>query len=357
MAKIKAAVIFGGTALEHELSLASAAEVIRNIPADKYEVTCIGITKKGRWLFFPGDADEIADGSWEQNPDCASAIISPDPLHRGIIVIEDGEATVRRIDVAFSLLQGKRGADGTIQGLLDMSGIPYVGSGHLAAASCMDKSHTHMVLDDYGIATADWKLLTQRDINSIDERCEEIAAELGFPVVVKPANSGCSAGTSVAHNAEELIAAVKFAFSNDNKVLAEKYCRSRKLEVAVFGYDSPFASNVGEVLSVGKKYDPTEVKKSSDDDFRVPAELPDELSSSIRETAVKAFKALGCKGLARVDFLLTENGDLLLNKIGTSPGLRQNSVFPKLMKQFGMDMPYLIDMLLEQALENSERSY
>jgi len=357
MAKIKAAVIFGGTAQEHELSLASAAEVIRNIPNDKYDVTCIGITKKGRWLYFPGDVEEIADGSWESSPDCASAILSPDPLHRGIVVIEDGEATIRRIDVVFSVLQGKKGADGTIQALLDMSGIPYVGSGHLAAASCMDKSHTHMVLDDYGVATADWKLITQRDINNIDSRCEEIAAELGFPVVIKPANSGCSAGTTIAHDPDELNAAVKVAFSNDNKVLAERYIKARKLEVAVFGYDQPLASNVGEILSVGRKYDPTEVRKSSGDDLKIPAELPDELAATIRDTAVKTFKALGCKGLARVDFLLGEDGELLLNKIGTSPGLRQNSVFPKLMAQYGIDMPELVDMLLEQALENSERAY
>ena len=357
MAKIKAAVIFGGTAQEHELSLASAAEVIRNIPTDKYEITCIGITKKGRWLFFPGDVEEIADGSWEMNPDNASAILSPDPLHRGIVVIEDGEATVRRIDVVFPVLQGKKGADGTIQALLDMSCIPYVGSGHLAAASCMDKSHTHMVLDDYGIATADWKLITQRDINNIDGRCEEIAKDLGFPVVIKPANSGCSAGTTIANAPDELNAAVKVAFSNDNKVLAERYVKARKLEVAVFGYDSPFSSNVGEILSVGKKYDPTEVKKSSGNDLQVPADLPEDLASHIRDTAIKTFKALGCKGYARIDFLLSEDGQLLLNKIGTCPGLRQNSVFPKLMSQFGIDMPELVDMLLEQALENSERAY
>ncbi|MBR3421482.1 MAG: D-alanine--D-alanine ligase [Ruminococcus sp.] len=357
MAKIKAAVIFGGTAQEHELSLASAAEVIRNIPADKYDVTCIGITKKGRWLFFPGDVEEIADGSWEMNPDNASAILSPDPLHRGIIVLEDGDATVRRIDVVFPVLQGKRGADGTIQALLDMSGIPYVGSGHLAAASCMDKSHTHMMLDDYGIPTADWKLITQRDINCIDKRCEEIAASLGFPVVVKPANSGCSAGTTLARDMDELNAAVKVAFSNDNKVLAERYVKARRIEVAVFGYDSPFASNVGEITSVGRNYDPTEVRKSSGDDFAIPADLPAELAAQIRDTAVRTFKALGCKGLARVDFLLDESGSLLLNKVVTSPGLRQNSVFPRLMKEFGIDMPELVDMLLEQALENSERAY
>ncbi|MDE6789830.1 MAG: D-alanine--D-alanine ligase [Ruminococcus sp.] len=357
MAKIKTAVIFGGTSQEHDLSLASAAEVIRSIPRDKYDVTPIGITRKGRWLYFPGDADEIADGSWELNPDCTSAILSPDPLHRGIIILENGEAAIRRIDIIFPMIQGKRGADGTIQGLLDMSGIPYVGSGLLASASCMDKSHTHMVLDDYGIKTAEWKLITQRDLNNIDEKCIEILECFEFPIAVKPANSGCSAGTSTANNLSELITAVKIAFSNDNKVVAEKFVSGRKMEVAVFGYDAPFASYVGEILPTEKKYDPTEVRKSSGDDLQIPADIPDDVQNMIRETAVKAFKALGCKGIARVDFFLQEDGTLLLNKIGTAPGLRLNSVYPKLMNHLGMDMPYLTDKLLEQALENEEKTY
>ena len=235
MAKIKAAVIFGGTAREHDLSLASAAEVISSIPRDKYEVICIGITRKGRWLYFPGDAESIADGTWDQDPDCTSAFISPDPLHRGIITIENGETSLKKIDVVFPILMGKRCGDGTIQGLLDLSGIPYVGSGVLASASCTDKSHTHMVMDDYDIKTAQWRLITQREINYLDKKCAEISSELGFPLVVKPANSGSNAGVSFAHNSEELLAAVKLAFSSDNKVVIEKYISGRKLEAAVYG--------------------------------------------------------------------------------------------------------------------------
>lgn len=357
MAKIKAAVIFGGISREYELSLSSAAEVIRNIPTDKYEVICIGITRKGRWLYFPGDPDEIADGSWEMNPDCTSAIISPDPLHRGIITIENGETSVKRIDVVFPVLQGKMGADGTIQGLLDLSGIPYVGSGHLAAASCMDKSHTHMVLDDYGIETAEWRLITQREMNEIEERCRTIAGEIGFPLIVKPANTASNSGTTVASDEEQFEAAVKLAFSTDNKVVVEKFVKGRKLEAAVFGYDTPFSSYIGEIISDGKAYDPTNFSVSSGDDLIVPADLPNETMEMVRNTAVKAFKALGCKGLARVDFFLTDDGRLLLNKIGTSPGLRRKSVYPKLMENLGMELSSLIDKLMEQAIENAERVY
>ena len=357
MAKIKAAVIFGGTSKEYKLSLASAAEVIRNIPEDKYEVICIGITRKGRWLFYPGDVDAIASGEWELNPDCTSAIISPDPLHRGIITIENGETSVKKIDVVFPVLIGRKSGDGSLQGLLNMSGIPYVGCGLLASASCMAKSHTHMVLDDYGIKTAKWELITQREINSIDERCTEIAAEMGFPLIVKPANSGSSVGSSIAEDADSLAAAVKLAFLNDNKVIVEKYVSGRKLEAAVFGYDNPFSSYIGEILSVDKVYDPTEVNKSSGDDLVIPADLPMELMNDIRAVAVKAFKALGCKGMARIDFFLTDDGELLLNKVGTTPGLRKNSVYPKLMEHLGMSRPYLMDKLMEQAIENAERNY
>lgn len=357
MAKIKAAVIYGGTSREYRLSLASAAEIVRNIPEDTYEIICIGITKKGRWLYFPGDPEEIADGTWELNPDCVSAIISPDPFHRGIITMENGETSFRRIDVAFPVLMGKNGADGSVQGLLDMAGIPYAGCGLLAAASCMDKSHTHMVLDDYGISTADWALITQREMSMIDERCSDIAGKMGFPLVVKPANSGSNAGTSVAENMEQLTAAVKVAFLNDNKVVVEKFIDGRKLEAAVMGYDTPFSSYIGEIVSNGSDYDPTDFSVSTGDVLVVPADLPNDTQNMIRETAVNAYKALGCKGFARVDFFLTKDGRLLLNKIGTAPGLRQNSVFTKLMDHLGMNYSYLLDKILEQALDNAEKMY
>jgi len=357
MAKLKAAVIFGGTSREHKLSLATAADVIRNIPEDKYEVICIGITKKGHWLYFPGSPDEIESGEWEMNPDCTSAIISPDPLHRGIITIENGETSIKRIDVVFPLLMGRRSADGDIQGLLDLSGIPFVGCGLLAAASCTDKSHTHMVLDALGIKTADWSFIPPRDINRIDERCTELAEKLGYPLKVRPANSGSSVGTTLAHNYDELVSSVKIAFSNDKKVVVEKFVKARKLEAAVMGFDEPVSSYVGEILKLDTDYDPLEVNTSTGDNLQIPADISDEMSELVRETAVTAYKALGCRGYARVDFFLTENGELLVNKIGTAPGLRCNSVFPKLMEHYGISMPDLMDRLLEQAIENADRNY
>ena len=240
MSKIRVAVLFGGASSEHDISLKSATHIIENIPADKYEVVCVGITKKGRWLYYPGDVSAIASGAWEKDPDCTSAILSPDPIHKGLVTIENGEASVKKIDVVFPVLHGKNGEDGTVQGLLDMAKIPYVGCGLLASAACMDKAATHTMLDYNGIRTAKWRKIGQRELNKMEERCEEIAADLGFPLFVKPANAGSSIGVNRANNADELLDAVKVAFSHDNKVIIEECISGRELEVAVFGYDSPF---------------------------------------------------------------------------------------------------------------------
>lgn len=357
MAKIKAAVIFGGVSGEHELSLASAAEIISNIPSDKYEVICIGITRKGRWLYYPGDVADIPTGKWEMNPDCTSAFISPDPIYKGIVTIENGETSIKRVDVVFPVLHGKYGADGSIQGLLDMSGIPYVGCGLLASASCMDKSHTHMILDDYYIRTAKWRMITQREINHLDKRCEEIAEQLGFPLIVKPANSGGSAGVNKADNIEELDSAVKTAFSHDNKVVVEQFIDGRELEAAVFGYDTPFSSYIGEIKSSCGHEGSRECFVSENGLLEVPAKLDNDTMNRVRETAVNAYKALGCKGMARIDFFMTQGGELYLNKVSTMPCFKADCIYPQLMKQLGMELPYLIDKLLEQAIENADRTY
>ena len=357
MSKIKVAVIFGGASTEHDVSLVSAKNVIENIPKDKYEVICIGITKKGHWLYFPGDISEIASGEWEHNTDCTSAILSPDPLHKGLITLDSGSASIKKIDVVFPVLHGRNGEDGTIQGLLDLSRIPYVGCGLLASAGCMDKVHTHMVLDQCGIRTAEWRMIGQRSINKLDSECAAIAAELGFPLFVKPANSGSSLGINKATDLETLKDAVKFAFSHDNKVVIEQFISGKELEVAVFGYDSPFASYVGEIEPCNDFYDYEAKYILGTSNLYIPARIDDEASKEIRETAVNAFKALGCKGLSRVDFFLTDDQEVILNEINTMPGFTPISMYPKLMEHLGMSYSYLVDKLIEQAMDNADKTY
>ena len=357
MSKIRVAVVFGGVSSEHDVSLVSATNVIENIPQDKYEVMCIGITKKGRWLYYPGDTAAIASGEWERDPDCISAVLSPDPLHGGFLLIENGEATVRKVDVVFPVLHGKNGEDGTIQGLMDLARIPYVGCGLLASASCMDKVHTHTVLDYNKIRTARWRMIGQRDLNRLDACCAQIGEELGYPLFVKPANCGSSIGINKATDAETLKDAVKIAFSHDNKVVIEEFIQGKELEVAVFGYDNPFASFVGEIKPCNDFYDYEAKYILGTSKLYIPARIDADSEKEIRETAVAAYKALGCKGLSRVDFFLKQDGTVILNEINTLPGFTPISMYPKLMENLGMSYSYLIDKLLEQAIENADRTY
>lgn len=356
MAKIRVAVLFGGVSSEHDVSLISAENVIRSIPKDKYEVLCIGITKKGRWLYFPGDITEISTGAWEQNPDCSAAILSPDPLHGGIITIENGETYIKKVDVVFPVLHGRNGEDGRLQGIMEMARIPYVGCGVLSSAVCMDKGMTHTVLDYNGIQTAKWASVHQRDLNKLDEKCVAIAETLGFPLFVKPANAGSSVGVNKANDLESLKNAVQIAFTHDEKVIIEEFIDGRELEVAVFGYDAPIASYVGEIEPAAEFYDYDDKYVNGTSKLYIPARITDQESDRIRETALRAYQALGCKGLSRVDFFLAKDGSVILNEINTLPGFTSISMYPKLMEHLGMSQEYLVDKLIEQAMENAART-
>ena len=351
MAKIKVAVLFGGASSEHDISLKSASHVIENIPRDKYDVVCIGITKKGRWLYYPGDVSEIATGKWEHDPDCTSAVLSPDPLHKGFLVIDNGKVAAKKVDVVFPVLHGKNGEDGTVQGLLELAKIPYVGCGLLASSACMDKAAAHTILEYNGIHMAKWRPIFQRDMKHLEEKCRKIAEELGgYPLFVKPANAGSSIGISRAENEKKLIEGVKQAFSHDDKVIVEECIKGRELETAVFGYDAPFASVVGEIEACNEFYDFDAKYVASGSKLSIPANLPEEKAREIQKTAVKAYMAIGCSGLSRVDFFLKEDGEVILNEINTLPGFTSISMYPKLMEYMGMTQPYLMDKIIEQAI-------
>ena len=350
MAKMKVAVLFGGASSEHDISLKSASHIIQNIPRNKYDVICIGITKKGRWLYYPGDVSEIESGNWDKDPDCASAVLSPDPLHKGFLVIDNGKVSVKKIDVVLPVLHGKNGEDGTVQGLLELAKIPYVGCGLLASAACMDKAAAHTILEYHGIHMAKWQQIFQREFSHLEERCQEIAGKLGYPLFIKPANAGSSIGVSRAENEQELINGVKQAFIHDDKVIIEECITGRELETAVFGYDAPFASVVGEIAACNEFYDFDAKYVLNDSKLTIPAELPIEKAREIQAIAVKAYMAIGCSGLSRVDFFLKENGEVILNEINTMPGFTSISMYPKLMEYMGMKPEYLVDKMIEQAV-------
>ncbi|MDE6593991.1 MAG: D-alanine--D-alanine ligase [Oscillospiraceae bacterium] len=351
MAKTRVAVIFGGMSNEHDISLISAANVISKLNPDKYEVIPIGITRKGRWFFYPGDYASIKEDRWESDPDCTPAAILPDTLYKGIAKISDGRMNIVKVDVVLPVLHGKYGEDGTIQGLLDMSGIPYVGCGCFASAACMDKAYTHCILEPNGINMAKYRVINQSDLGKLDSVCESIVNDLEFPVFVKPACSGSSVGVNKAECFEDLKNAVKLAFTHDKKVIAEEYIKGRELECAVFGTDNPFASEVGEIASCNDFYDYDAKYILGTSGLTIPADIPAEASREIRDTAVKAFKTLGCFGLARVDFFLRDDGRVYLNEINTMPGFTSISMYPKLMEKLGIPCNELLDRLIKLAME------
>ena len=253
---------------------------------------------------------------------------------------------------------GKNGEDGTIQGLFKLSGIPYVGCGTLASAVCMDKAVTHTLLSAANIEQAHYLwFYADRYFADGEKIRNKIAARLNFPVFVKPANAGSSVGVNKATDMETLREAIQIAFSHDCKVVIEEFIDGKELEVAVFGYDAPFASYVGEIQPAAEFYDYEDKYITGTSQLFIPARITDAQSDMLRETAVKAYKALGCKGLSRVDFFLQKDGGIILNEINTLPGFTNISMYPKLMEHLGMSQEYLVDKLIEQAMENAERMY
>ena len=344
MAKRKVLVLFGGTNNEYDESRKSAVAVLNALPSDQYELIPVGISKKGRWLYFPGDCAEIAADTWDQSPDCSPAILSPDPAHRGILILEDTEYSLKRIDVIFSLLHGQFGEDGSVQGLFELSHIPYVGNGILGSALCRSKVYTHLLLNHAGIQTPNWTSVTQRNLNRLDRECERIEASLEFPLYVKPSGSDSSAASRIVRNHDELAAAIKLAFTRDTQVLIEEFIEGREFRVGVFGYDLPFASFVGEIIH-----------ENDGKTLMIPAELDDSTASAMRQTAIEAFCALDCKELALLDLYHSVRGDILIGEVNTMPALSEHESYPRLMADLGMRYPYLLEKLIQQAIEHADR--
>ncbi|MBP0954919.1 MAG: D-alanine--D-alanine ligase [Oscillospiraceae bacterium] len=355
MAKKKIAVIFGGMSNEHDISLISASNVINNLDKSKYEVIPIGITRKGRWYFFPGDVEEIKQDTWEINTDNVPAAILPDPLYRGIATLTGNEINIIKVDCVFPVLHGKYGEDGTIQGLLDMAKIPYVGCGCFASAACMDKEFAHVICEYHGIRMARYRSILQKDLGNLDSICDRIVDELDFPLFVKPACSGSSVGVNKAIRFEDLKNAIKFAFTHDKKVIVEEYIKGREIECAVLGSENPFSSEPGEIVSCNDFYDYDAKYIMGTSRLAIPADISPAAAKELKDTAVKAFKVLGCFGLSRVDFFLADNDTVYLNEINTMPGFTSISMYPKLMENFGIGYSELLDKLIDLAEERITR--
>lgn len=352
--KIKLAVIFGGASSEHEVSLMSAASILQNLSKDKYDIYMLGITKAGKWLLFTGDVSELTDGTWE-NGSTTPAVLSPDPSTHGLIVLKETGAETIRLDCVFPALHGKNGEDGTIQGLFKLSGIPFVGCETLASAVCMDKAVTHTLLSAANIEQAHYLwFYADRFDAAPDTIKNKIIARLNFPVFVKPANAGSSIGVSKVDTPEGLDEAIKKAAAEDSKIVVEEGIVGQEVECAVLGNRDADASIVGEIGASAAFYDYEDKYVNGTSQLFIPARLAPEVAEKVREIAVRAYRWLGCSGLSRVDFFVTE-GDhrVILNEINTLPGFTPISMYSKLRMASGVTFSELLDQLIDLAFKNA----
>ncbi|HWP34469.1 MAG TPA: D-alanine--D-alanine ligase family protein [Thermodesulfobacteriota bacterium] len=361
--KLTVAVLFGGRSGEHEVSLESAACVMEAIDRRKYDVLPIGITREGRWIASGDPLAALRSG--QVNGHQQTALLPGDPTAPGLIRLPaaaPGPAgppaagagpVVQRIDVVFPVLHGPYGEDGTVQGLLELAGIPYVGSGVLGSAVGMDKLAMKRLFQHAGLPLVPYLAIRKADwARRPAELLEQVGDLLGFPVFVKPANLGSSVGITKVGRAAELEGAIALAFQYDRTVLVEEGLEVREIECGVLGNDDPEVSVVGEVVPRREWYDYEAKYTPGLAEVVIPAPLPPALAEAVREMSLRAFRAIDAAGLARVDFFLDKrSGQLYVSEINTMPGFTRTSMYPKLWAASGLDYPSLVDRLIALALE------
>ena len=350
MKKITLGVLFGGRSSEHDISTVSAKGILSAINKDKYDLVLLGITKEGEWYLYNGDIDLLPEDKWLQSPNLEKAYISPDSAVHGVVTVS---GKTIRLDAVFPILHGKNGEDGTVQGLFQLARIPFVGCDMTSSAVCMDKAIANAVTDAVGIAQAKWCSFTRYEYNKDPEGCRKSAAEkLGFPIFVKPANAGSSVGISKARDDSELAKGIETAFREDRKVVLEEFIDGHEVECAVMGNDEPIAAQVGEIVAAAEFYDFDAKYNNPASELHIPADLTPEKIEEVRTLAIKAYKAMGCEGMSRVDFFVTYKDDrVLLNEINTIPGQTPISMYPKLFEAVGVPYGELIDRLIDYAIK------
>jgi len=357
MTKLRVGIVFGGKSAEHEVSLQSAKNILDAIDKTRFEPVLLGIDKQGQWHL--SDASNFLINAQDPalialNHAGESVALALGESQQQVIVRKSGHA-LSQIDVIFPIVHGTLGEDGSLQGLLRMASLPFVGSGVLGSAVSMDKDFTKRLLRDAGLQVAPWISVTQAQRSHI--QAAEIVAQLGLPLFIKPANQGSSVGVSKVDSVEDFDRALDLAFTFDRKVLIETGIKGREIECAVLGNDDPQASPCGEVVVLDAFYSyETKYISETGAQTQVPAAIDDERSEAIRAVAIKAFQALECSGLARVDVFLTEAGEIIVNEVNTLPGFTNISMYPKLWQAAGLSYRDLITRLIELALERHQQT-
>lgn len=355
MKKIQLCVLFGGRSSEYEVSLKSAYSVLTHADPDKYEILPVGITKEGAWYYYTGSYESVRDGSWCADTSALDRVALDLASGRREFCrfSADGSVHTLPVDVVFPVLHGSYGEDGTVQGMLSLAGIPFVGCGSASGAVCMDKVFTKQIVRTTGIRQAECVILYRdtwddETAQTLADRAEE---QLGYPMFVKPARAGSSVGVSKARNREELLAAAAIAFREDSKVLVEEAIDGREIEVAVLNEGTAYTvSDCAEIVTGADFYDYEAKYQSSASGYHIPARLPEDVRQQVRRCAETIFRVLDCRGLSRVDFFVNDRGDIVFNEINTLPGFTDISMYPKLMMHTGLTYSELIDRLVASAM-------
>lgn len=352
--KKKVCVIFGGESTEYEVSLRSAYSVIEKLDKDKFEIITVGIRKDGKWFLYDGSYDDIPGDKWYNDNLLPVSIMHGHKESALLALKPDGTYEKIEFDVAFPVLHGKNGEDGTIQGLFELAGIKYVGVGVVASSVGMDKTFTKIIFENAQIPQAKWVTIAKHDLKDLDSKIAEIEQKLGYPAFVKPANAGSSIGIGKAKNKDELLKCIDEAFKFDRKILVEEFLTGHEVECAVIGNRGNIkASCVGEIVASQEFYTyDAKYSASSTSELYIPAKLKDEYAQKVREYSIKAFEALDGKGLSRVDFFVDEEKKkVCINEINTLPGFTSISMYPKLMEASGTGYSELLTRLIEIAQE------
>ena len=357
--KIKVGIIFGGRSGEHEVSFCSASSIIKAIDKDKYTVVPIGITKEGRWISPQDSVSALQSGKIKGK---STVILLNDPSGSALVRIDnnqrlDKSSTLEKLDIIFPVLHGPYGEDGTVQGLLELADIPYVGAGVTASAISMDKDLMKTIFKQKDLPILKWMTIKRKEWQKDKEKILSLVQDdFEYPLFVKPTNLGSSVGITKVHKKEELEKAIDLASSYDRKILIEKGLEEvREVECSVLGNDEPQVSVVGEVKPAGEFYDYDSKYTDKETQLIVPADLPDGVSRKVQEIALRAFKAVDAAGMARVDFFVSrKENKIYLSEINTIPGFTSVSMYPRLWEANGITYSELIDRLIQLALERHQ---
>jgi len=348
MSKVKVAVIFGGFSPEYEVSLNSAYSIIKAINKDKYDVMMIGITNRGKWYKYSGSVENIPNDNWHKDDSLLSkAFISPE-RGGGILVFENEKPVSTPVDIIFPVFHGRNGEDGTIQGLCELAGIPVVGSGSAASALCMDKNRSHKIVSLVGITVPRSVCFEYAPTN---EELLEAVKTLKLPIFVKPVKAGSSIGVSKLNNYEDVPAAVNEAFTYDNAVIIEENIFGKEVGCSVIGNHELRTGRINEIEVMHGFFDYKEKYTLETSKIHTPARIDAESEQRLQEAGKLIFRTLGCRGYARIDMFLTDDGDIVFSEANTIPGFTAHSQLPKMMKAAGFDYPELVDILLELGLQ------